>query len=333
MQSGFCTNCGQPLVAGAAFCPNCGAHVEAPPAAAATPASAVPPGTPSYAPGSNPPASFTPAPSAPPGAPAKPPKSQARSLVGWVVGCLALFLGVIAVFVVLLVVGILTHKLVLFAIGMGGLALVLLVGVIIEHQIRRLYRRYKYRIESNLGVIDRPLGARPGYRGSALPYHQQPRFSLIRFLFSLAVLAALVYGGLFLYYTQTFAGSWSGVLTIGTARQGVLVNLQISLPLHGPTNPSFSDPASLTLTQVAFKPAPAQTCKASQASYQLSGTASRLDASSVAMTLTTGTQTIQLSGTYQNNIFTLTGKNAQGQPVTLTLQKGSDQQAYLAACT
>jgi hypothetical protein len=280
-----------------------------------------------YTPGG--PASVAPAPVAAPA------KNKAPGWVGWVVGCLAVFLGVIALLVVLLVVGILTHKLIFFAIGLGGLVLILLVGVSIEHHIRRLIHRFRFGANvygGDIGVMGRPYGARPGYRGDARPYRRQPSFSPIRFLFSLAVLAALIYGGLFLYYTQTFAGPWSGVLKIGTAQQGILATLQISLPLHGPINPSFSDPASLAVTQVEFKPTTAQACKGSPTSYQLSGTASRLDASAVAMTLNTGKETIQLSGTYKDGTFTLSGKNAAGQPVTLTLQKGSDQAGYLAAC-
>ncbi len=324
MQSGFCTNCGQPLAAGAAFCASCGAHVEAPPAATATTVASVPPGV--GAPGSNPPASFTPGVSTPPQ------QNQPRRWIGWIAGCLAAFLAVVVLFVVLLVVGILTHRLVLFAVGLGGLVGLFLIGAAIEHQIRRLYRRFKYGVERELGVLEGRQSAPARYRSQAHVTRSQPSFSPIRFLFSLAILAALAYGGLYLYYTDTFNGAWSGVLKIGTAQQGVQATLNVALPLHSPVNPSVSDPASLAVTQVEFKPTDAQACKGSPESYQLSGTASRLDAADVAMTLDTGKETIHLRGRYENATFTLSGKNARGQPVSLILEKGSDQTGYLAAC-
>jgi hypothetical protein len=302
MQSGFCTNCGRPLDAGAAFCTHCGARVETQTVPAASTES-----------------------SAPFAAPARPPKNQSGGWVRWVVGCLTAFLAVIALLIGLLVFGLLTHQLIFFGIGLGGLVLLLLIGVAIEHLIRRLYRRVKYGIERDIGMVGRPYGAGPSYRSGARPYHQQPRFSLIRFLFSLAILAGLTYGGLYLYYSQQFVGNWSGVLTIGTAQQGIQANFQISVPLHSPSNPSFNDPPSLAVTQVQFKPVTLQDCAGVDTTDQLSGTASRLDASVVAMTLNTGKETIQLTGTYQNETFTLSGKNAAGQTVTLTLEKGVDQ--------
>jgi hypothetical protein len=325
----FCTNCGQPLAAGAAFCPSCGTRVEAAPAA--TTASSVPPGTPPYAPGSSPQPSFTPA--APPAAPQK---NQGPNWLGWLVGCLATFLAVIVVLIGLVIFGLLTHHLILFAIGLGGLVLMLLIGAAIEHQVRRLYRRFKYGIqgiERDIGIGGRPDIAGPRYRPEARRYQRQPSFSPIRFLFSLAVIAALAYGGLYLYYTQQFVGQWSGVLKIGaTQPQGILANFQMSLPLHSPTNPSVNDPPSLAVTQVQLKSPTVQGCKNTQTTYQLSGTASRLDASKVAMTLNTGKETIQLTGAYQNDTFTLSGKDARGQPISLTLQKGFDQPGYVAAC-
>ncbi|HEY7349567.1 MAG TPA: zinc ribbon domain-containing protein [Ktedonobacterales bacterium] len=325
MQSGFCTNCGQPLAAGAVFCPSCGTRVEAPPAAAsATTVNSVPPSAPPYTPGSNPPASFSPATSAPPAAP---PKSQTSTLIGWLIGCLGVFLLVIILLVAAVIYGILSQKLIFFAIGLGGLFVVLLIAVAIEHQVRRLYRRFK----GTLGVANGSSGFSPRYQGASRSYREQPHFSLFRFLFSLAVLAGLVYGGLFLYYTQEFTGNWSGVLTIGGVQQGVLANIQISLPLHSPTNPSFSDLPSLTFTQVEFKPTTARACVGSQNIYQLSGTASRLDASRVEMTLKTGAVTVPLHGAYNSGKFTLSG-TSQGKPVTLILEKGSDQAGYLAIC-
>src|SRR5262249_20909536 len=140
--------------------------------------------------------------------------------------------------------------------------------------------------------------------------YRQPQFSFIRFIFSLAIIAGAIYGGLYLYYTQQFVGNWSGVLKIGDAQQGLLANVQISVNLHSPTNPSFSDLPSLPVTQVEFKPATAEACKGTPKSYQLSGTASRLDASDVAMTLKTDTETIQLHGAYTDGVFTLIGKTA-----------------------
>jgi hypothetical protein len=112
----------------------------------------------------------------------------------------------------------------------------------------------------------------------------------------------------------------------------VQANFQVSVPLHSPTNPSVNDPPSLAVTQVQFQPITLDGCQNAPTTYRLSGTASRLDTSTVAMTLTTGKETIQLTGTYQNNTFTLSGKNAKGQAVTLTLQKGTDQNAFLAVC-
>ncbi|HEU5368474.1 MAG TPA: zinc-ribbon domain-containing protein, partial [Ktedonobacterales bacterium] len=258
MQSAFCTNCGQPLAAGAAFCPSCGTRVEASPAA--TTASSVPPGTPPYAPGSNPQPSFT---------PAAPQKNQGPNWLGWLVGCLVAFLAVIVLLIGLVVFGLLTHHLIFFAIGLGGLVVLLLIGAAIEHQVRRLYRRFKYGIEGierDIGIGDRSAG--PRYRGAPRRYQRQPSFSPIRFLFSLAIIAALAYGGLYLYYTQQFVSEWSGVLKIGTAQQGVQANIQISVPLHSPTNPSVNDPPSLAVTQVQFKPVTLQGCQNAQTTYQ-----------------------------------------------------------------
>ncbi len=217
MQSAFCTNCGQPLAAGAAFCPSCGTRVEAQPAA--TTASSAPAGTPPYAPGSSPQPSFT---------PAAPQKNQGPNWLGWIVGCLVTFVAVIVVLIGLVVFGLLTHHLIFFAIGLGGLVVLLLIGAAIEHQVRRLYRRAKYGIESierDIGIGGRPAGAR--YGGAPRRYQRQPSFSPIRFLFSLAILAGLAYGGLYLYYTQQFNGAWTGVLKIGTTQQAVQANFQI----------------------------------------------------------------------------------------------------------
>ena len=271
-----------------------------------------------------------PAASPPPAAPAAAPKSRTKTLVGWIAGCLSVFLVVVALLVGALIYGILNHQLVFFAIGLGGLVLIFLVGAAVEHWVRRLIRRFRY-TGSNLGVIDRPYGG-AGYQRGARPYRQQqPRFSLIRFLFTLALLAAAIYGGLFLYYTQTFAGNWSGVLSVNGVQQGILANLQVSLSVHRPGNFSTADLGSIDVTQVDFKPTTAQVCKSSQG-YQLSGTASRLDAASVAMTLSNSSGSLQLHGSYKAGTLTLSGTNAQGKPVTLTLQKGTEQQGYVAAC-
>jgi hypothetical protein len=259
-----------------------------------------------------------------------PQKKQGRGWVGWVVGCLAAALAFIALLIGLIVFGLLTHHLIFFAIGLGGLVLVIFIGAIIEHQIRRLYRRAKYGLERNIGIGGSPYDASSRYGGGARPY-RQPRFSLIRFIFSLAIMAGLVYGGLYLYYSQQFVGTWSGVLTIGAARQGVQTSLQISVALHSPSNASVNDPPSLTVTQVQFKNATVQPCKISS-TYQLSGTASRLDASTVAMTLSTSKENVPLTGTYQDGTFTLKGTNAEKQAVTLSLQRGADQDGYLTAC-
>ncbi len=303
MQSGFCTNCGRALTPGAAFCPSCGARVETLTAPAATTANAFPAATPR--------------------------KRQSRGWVGWIVGCLVFFLGILALLIGLVVFGLLTHHLIFFAIGLAGLALFILIAALIEHLVRRLYLRTKYGIERELGMGG-SYGARSGYRGSARA-RQQPRFSLIRFIFSLAIIAGLIYGGLYLYYTQQFVGDWSGVLTIGKTTQGVQTSLQIALLPHSPSNPSFSDLPSLTVTQVQFKTTSAQVCKRS-GSYQLSGTASRLDASSVVMNLNTGKETVPLTGTYQDGAFHLSGTNAEKQTVSLVLEKGDNQSGYLSAC-
>src|ERR1041385_6962538 len=121
MLTAFCTNCGKPLDPGAAFCSSCATRVEAPPAAPASTASSVPPATPPYAPGSNPSPSFSPSmPST--SAPAMAPQNQnqSRSWVGWVVGCLGAFLLVVAALIGLLVFGLLTHRMTLLVIGLGG---------------------------------------------------------------------------------------------------------------------------------------------------------------------------------------------------------------------
>jgi hypothetical protein len=323
MQSGFCTNCGQPLTPGATFCASCGTRVDASPATPSSTAYSGPSGTPPYVPGGQP--SFTPNMS-----PSNAPKNPSRGWVGWVVGCLAAALAVLALLIGLIVFGLLTHHLIFFAIGMGGLAVILLIGVAIEHLIRRLYLRAKYGLERDIGLGGSPYGGRPGYGGGARTY-RQPRFNPIRFIFSLAIIAGLIYGGLYLYYTQQFVGMWSGVLTIGSAKQGVQTTLQISVVPHSPGHASFSDLPSLAVTQVQFKTATVQPCKTSS-SYQLSGTASRLDASTVAMTLNTGKENVPLTGTYQNDAFNLSGKNAAGQTVSLILEKGTDQAGYLSAC-
>ncbi len=330
MQPAFCTNCGQHLTPGAAFCGNCGTRVEAPPVdAAATATNSVPPGTgaPPSIPPSTPQVSFAPSAAAPPSAPAPAQQNQAPNWLGWIAGCLIAVLAVVALLIGLLTYGLVSHQWGFFAVGLVGLALLFIIGSAIEHRVRRLYRRFR----GTVGVVDSAFDLTPDSGSSSRPY-QQPSFSLFRFLFLLVFMAGLTYGGLYLYYTQQFVGEWSGVLKIGTTQQGILTTLQIALPLHSPTHPSFSDPASLAVTQVEFKQTAAQACKGSPKSYQLSGSASRLDASDVTMTLTVGKDAVLLHGTYDTARFTLTGKNAQGQPVTLTLAKGSNQVDYIAAC-
>jgi hypothetical protein len=50
------------------------------------------------------------------------------------------------------------------------------------------------------------------------------------------------------------------------------------------------------------------------------------------MTLNTGKENVPLTGSYQNDTFTLSGKNAAGKTVSLILEKGADQSGYLSAC-
>jgi hypothetical protein len=326
MQTAFCTNCGKPLDSGATFCANCGTRVEAPPAAPASTAYSAPPATPAYTPGSTPQPSFTP--SMPPQNMQPQNQNQSRAWVGWLVGCLGAFLLVVLALIGLLVFGLVTHKLVFFAIGLGGIALLIFIGVIIEHQIRRFIHRRRF----NNGLMGGGFGGDSPYRDRSSSY-RQPRFSLIRFIFSLAIIAGALYGGLYLYYSQQFVGEWSGVLKIGTTQQGITANVQISLTPHAPaSNASYKDWPSLSVTQLEFKPTTATACKGTPASYGLSGTATRLDASDVGMTLKTTTESIQLHGTYTNGLFTLSGTNAKGQPVTLSLERGAEQDGYRAAC-
>lgn len=316
MQTAFCTNCGKPLDPGAAFCANCGARVESQPAAPASTAYSPPPATPSFTP-SLPPQNMQPQ-----------NQNQSRAWIGWLVGCLGAFLLVVAALIGLLIFGLVTHKLVFFAIGLGGIALLILVGVIIEHQIRRLIRRYRFNNNNGLmgGFGD------SSYRERSRDY-RQPQFSFFRFIFSLAVIAAALYGGLYLYYSQQFVGQWSGVLKIGSAQQGITATLEISLTPHSPpSNASFNDWPSLSVTQVEFKPVTAQACTGSPSGYRLSGTASRLDASNVAMTLRANNEDIPLLGSYKDGVFTLSGKNARGQTVTLSLERGIGQAGYRAVC-
>ncbi len=332
MQSGFCTNCGQPLAPGAAFCPSCGTRAEASSAASSMPPVATQGSMPGYTPGSTPPA-YAPSTMSPQAAPPpKAPRSRTRSLVGWIGGCLAATLIVVLLLIGALVYGITTGHPLFFFIGLIGLALIILVGAAVEHIIRRLIHRATGGIENMERDVLGGAGAGPRpYQGGARQYRrQQPHFNPLRFVFTLVLLAAAIYGGLFLYYTATFTGDWSGVLSMGAAKQGVLVNLQIgSVGFHN-IHYVASDPGTLDPLVVNFKPATAQACK-NGPGYQLSGTAMKLDASVVSMTLTIANTPVNLSGTYLNGIFTLSGQHGQ-QPVTLTLQKGTEQAGYVAAC-
>src|SRR5579883_63138 len=347
MQSAFCTNCGKPLDPGAAFCASCGTRVEGPPGAS-SPGPATFQSAPTYTPGYNTPAPYPPSgpsayppsgPSAPgapapftpvgPSAPVAPPpspKSRTKRLLAWLGGCLAITLVVIALLVISLIYGITSDHPTFFFIGLIGLVVIILVIMAVEHLIRRLIRRATGGFESLAGnVLGLPgVGvSAPRYRG-ARTYRSQPSFSPIRFLFTLALMAGALYGGLFLYYTQQFSGVWSGTLSIGGTTQGVQVQqFPLSLSIHFSGWPN--------ITEVDFKQTTAQACK-SGPSYQLSGTATMLDASKVAITMTINNQPVALTGTFQNGTMMLSGVNGQKQPVTLTLEKGSDQPDYIKAC-
>lgn len=323
MQQAFCTNCGKPLTPGAAFCPSCGARAEAP---AAVPG-AMQTGQAGYMPGSSSPATFSPQ---QPNAPAAAPRSQTGKIIGGLIGCLALFLLVVLALIGALVYGILKQQSVFFFIGLVGLGLIILVGVGIEHLIRRLYHRARGGIQA----MERPGFGYTGQRTQYQQHRQQHRFHPIRFLITLVLIAAALYGGLFLYYSQQFSGDWQGVLSVGGVQQGLLLtNLHISLSFQRPANLSTSDPGAIELTQVNFTQETAQACnkKGSQArSYQFTGSTSRLDASQVSVTLTSSQTSLPLQGTYQAGKFMLNG-TSQGKPVTLTLQKGG-QSDFSATC-
>jgi hypothetical protein len=324
MQQAFCTNCGTTLTPGAAFCPSCGTRVEPSSGAASAPSNTM---QAAYnTPGAQPPA-YSPPPMSP--QQGKPPNRTAQ-IVGAVGGCLVLFLVVVGLLIASLIYGITSHHLVFFAIGVAGLFVIILVVVAIEHIIRRLYRRVRGGVER----LEHPGYAGAGYRSASYRQRRQQGFRPFRFLFTLVFLAAAALGGLFLYDTYTFNGDWSGTLTTGTAQQGILADLQMSLSFHKPANFSFSDLGAFDFETITFKPTTTQACNkggSQAAGYQLSGTASRLDASQVAMTLTpSGGGSLQLQGSYQNGKFTLSGTSG-GKPVTLTLQKGS-QQAFTTTC-
>lgn len=323
MQHAFCTNCGKPVTPGEPYCPSCGTRVDASSGAASAPSNTMQAGY-------NTPGAQSPAYSPPPMAPqqGKPPNRTAQ-IVGAVGGCLVLFLVVVGLLIASLIYGITSHHLVFFAIGVAGLFVILLVVVAIEHIIRRLYRRVKGGVER----LEHPGYAGAGYR-SASYRRQQQGFRPFRFLFTLIFLAALALGGLFLYDNYTFNGDWYGTLTTGTTQQGMLADLQMSLSFHKPANFSLSDIGAFDFETITFKPTTAQVCNkgGSQASrLQLTGTASRLDASRVAMTLTpSGGGSLQLQGSYKDGTFTLSGTSG-GKPVTLTLQKGS-QSDFTTTC-
>ncbi len=261
-------------------------------------------------------------PSPPQSQPAKP-RGRLATIAGWVGGCLVALLVVVALLITALVYGLLHHQLVWFFIGLGGLVLIILVGVAIEHFIRRLYRSAVRGIER----LERPGYIGEEAQGIAYPRRrqEQPQFSLFRFVLTLALLAGVLYGGLYLYYTQVFAGEWVGIVSIANVRQGVLTHLPLSLSLQRPTHLSLSDLGAIDATQVHFKQEAASVCNkdGSRISYQLSGTASRLDVSMVTMTLNTGTERVSLHGSFKQGMFSLAGTTSKGKPVTLTLKQGS----------
>ena len=310
MQQAFCTNCGKPLAPGAAFCPSCGVPREAPPGTQTN-----------YQPNTSSPTSYPPPLPAQQYKPPPTPKSQTGKIVGWAVGCLALFLLVVVGLIGALVYGLLNHQAVLFIIGAAGLAVIILLVVGIEHLIRRLWRAARGGVQT----LEHPGGfGASGQRYRQAAHPQQHRFNPIRFVITLALMGGALYGGLFLYYSQQFSGSWSGTLSIGTLQQGIVTNLPISLSFQTPANISLSNPGAIELTQINFTKETAQACNknGSQTSYQLSGTASRLDTSQVAMTLSNSDENLSLQGTYQDGTFVLTGTSG-GKPVMLTLQKVS----------
>ena len=326
MQQAFCTNCGAALATGAAFCPSCGARVEPASGAASAPYTTMQSGP--NTPGTQPPAYAAPAMSPQQNTPGTPPNRTAQ-IVGIVGGCLVLFLVVVGLLIASLIYGITSHHLVFFAIGVAGLFVILLVVVAIEHIIRRLYRRVKGGVER----LEHPGYAGSSYRSESYRRRQQQGFRPIRFLFTLVFLAAAALGGLFLYDNYTFTGDWTGTLTTGSTQQGMLADLQISLSFHKPANFSVSNLGAFDFETITFKPTTAQVCNkggGQASSYQLTGTASRLDASQVAMTLTNSGGSLQLQGTYQDGKFTLSGSSG-GQPVTLTLQKGG-QSDFTTIC-
>lgn len=221
-----------------------------------------------------------------------------------------------------LIYGLTTNHLTFFFIGLIGLVVLILIGAAVEHIIRGLIWRATSGVESLAGgALGIPGAPAQRYGVGARRYRAQPHFHPIRFIITLALMAGALYGGAFLYYTQQFSGQWSGTLSMnGAAPRGVLVQqFSISLSLRFSSWPN--------ITEVDFKQTTAQACKGAQ-SYTLSGTATMLDASMVAMTLN---GTIPLTGTFQNGTMTLKGTSG-GQPVTLTLQKGSAQTGYVAAC-
>lgn len=326
MQQAFCTNCGAALTTGAAFCPSCGTRVEPASGAASAPSNTMQSGY--NTPGSQPPAYAAPTMSPQQNKPGTPPNRTAQ-IVGIVGGCLVLFLVVVGLLIASLIYGITSHHLTFFAIGVAGLFVILLVVVAIEHIIRRLYQRVKGGVER----LEHPGYAGSRYRSESYRRRQQQGFRPIRFLFTLVFLAAAALGGLFLYDNYTFTGDWTGTLATGTTQQGILADLQISLSFHKPANFSVSNIGAFDFETITFKPTTAQVCNkgGGQASiYQLTGTASRLDASQVAMTLTNSSGSLQLQGTYQDGKFTLSGSSG-GKPVTLTLQKGS-QSDFTTTC-
>jgi hypothetical protein len=326
MQQPFCTNCGQPLAAGSVFCGNCGARQGEPtPQASYTPAPSVPPYN-SPAPGSFGPATQYSGPSVPPVTPVAAPPAPARSgqnskwLVGCAGGCLFLFVAFVVGIIGALVYGITQRQVVYIAIGLAGVALVFLTFNFIWHVVRR-------RFQGQFG------------RGPTVPPQQRyqdrrrlraeagrPHPSHFGFFFLLVAIAAGLYFGLPAYYTHLYNGTWSGVLTINGARQGVYMTLGVTVP-----SILSHEPNGVAAT---FNSTTAQVCKpkGGQGSYQVSGTASNFDAATISLTFTNPADktSFTLEGSFKNQIFTLSG-TASNAPATLTMQRGTESD-FTATC-
>lgn len=322
MQQTFCTNCGQPIAAGSAFCGNCGARV-----GDATPQAPYPtaPSAPQYSqPGSfGPSTSYTP-PSVPPAAPVVAPSAPARSgqgnklLFGCAGGCLLLFVLFLAGIVGALVYGIANRHVGFIAIGIAGVALVFLTFNFIWHVVRRHF-------QAQFGGGSVAQQRYPERRRRPVEA-ARPHPSHFGFFFLLLAIAAGLYFGLPLYYMHLYNGSWSGVLTINGARQGIYMTLGVTVP-----SILSHEPNGVAAT---FNPTTAQVCKpkGGQDSYQVTGTASNFDAATISLTFTNPSSkaSFTLQGSFKNQIFTLAG-TAGSAPATLTMQHGT-QSDFTATC-